>query len=446
MVASERTAVRERTRLRRRDVHVIVVATVGWTIDILDLMVVLNVASYVSKAFFPAEKPMLGLAVTYASFGISLIVRLVGSLLFGSLADRAGRRRSMAIAVLGSGIATAMLGLLPGIGTIGLLAPIGLILVRIVQGIFIGGITASTHTLATESVPERFRGLTSGIIKGGGASLGVAVINVAILVLVGVLGEPAFAAWGWRLVFVFGLVASVLDYVLLRKTEESPLWQQKHERTTQAVTERPGRVLFSKQWRGRVLASIVIVFTGSAAYYVTTGILPTVYKQVFELDQKTASSLMLITMIGGVLIGAIGGHLSQHAGRRKVLLVSGAAALVCIPGTYVLLDALGKPSTAVLLIGGFGMVVVSGAVTSPLIIFLNERFPTEIRSTATAFTWTVGYGLGGMMPALVTAVSPDAGSMLPTLIVLSLVISAVFLVSAARSAETRGALSSPAPS
>ncbi|KAA9159034.1 MHS family MFS transporter [Amycolatopsis acidicola] len=443
MVASERTEVREETRLRRRDVHVIAVATVGWTIDILDLMVVLNVASAVSKAFFPAEKPMLALTATYASFGISLVVRPLGSLLFGSLADRAGRRRSMAIAVLGSGVATALLGLLPGIGTIGLLAPIGLILMRVVQGVFIGGITASTHTLATESVPERFRGLTSGIIKGGGASLGVAVINVAILVLVAVLGEPAFAAWGWRLVFVFGLVASVLNYALLRKTEESPLWRQNRE---SAATGRPGHVLFSKQWRGRVLSSIVIVFTGSAAYYVTTGILPTVYKQVFKVDQRTASSLMLITMIGGVLIGAIGGHLSQHAGRRKVLLVSGAAALVCIPGTYVLLDALAEPGTAVLLLGGFLMVVVSGAVTSPLIIFLNERFPTEIRSTATAFTWTVGYGLGGMMPTLVTAVSPDTGSMLPTLIVLSLAISVVFLVSVARSAETRGALNNPTPS
>lgn len=446
MVTSDPTETLEPTRLSRRDIQVITVATIGWAIDILDLMVVLHVASYVSRAFFPADNQMLALTATYVSFGISLVVRPIGALLFGSLADRTGRRRSMAIAVLGSGVATALLGLLPGISAIGLLAPFGLILLRIVQGIFVGGITASTHTLATESVPERFRGLTSGIIKGGGASLGVALINLAILVLVAVLGDAAFAAWGWRLVFVFGLVASIFNYLLLRKTDESPLWRRRHEAAAQSATDRPaarhpGRVLFSPHWRGPVLTSIIIVFTGSAAYYVTTGILPTVYKQVFDMDQETASSLMLINMIGGVLIGAVGGHLSQHAGRRKVLLASGAVALLFIPGTYLLFAVLGTPGTAVLLTGGFLMVMVSGAVTSPLIIFLNERFPTEIRSTATAFTWTVGYGLGGMMPSLVTAVSPDTGAIVPTLIGVSLVVCVVFLISVGRSVETKGAMS-----
>lgn len=434
----------QRTRLRGSDVKVISVATLGWSVDMFDLLVVLNIAPQVSKAFFPSANPMLGLTATYASFAVSLVVRPLGSLIFGALADRAGRRRSMMIAVLSAGVATALIGVLPGAVTIGALAAVGIILLRIVQGLFVGGITASTHTLATETVPERYRGLTAGVIKGGGASLAVVIINAIIIALDSAMGPAAFDAWGWRLLFGVALLGSLLNYVLLRRTEESPLWRRAHaKRVASAGTAsipHPGRVLFSARYRGLVVSSALIVFTASAQYYLTTGILPTVYKEVFQLDQDVASTLVIINVVGSALVAAVCGHLSQHLGRRPVFLGTGAACLILIPGLYGLLVVLGTPGTAMVLVCSAVMVMASGAITSPLIIFLNERFPTELRSTATAFSWNTGYGLAGMMPTVITAVSAGPDSVVPALIATTLVIAIAFMILMARAAETRGAL------
>lgn len=441
MSAGTTAAPPDRTGLRRSDVKVISVATLGWTVDMFDLMMVLHIASQVSAAFFPSANPLLGLTATYASFAISLVVRPIGSLVFGALADRAGRRPAMTIAVLGAGAATALMGALPAAVTIGAAAPIGVIALRIVQGVFVGGITASTHTLATETVPERYRGLTAGVIKGGGASLAVVLINVIIIALDAAVGPAAFDVWGWRLLFGFALLGSLLNYVMLRTTEESPLWRRAQAaKTTADAPRHPGRALFSTRWRGLVATSALIVFTASAPYYLTTGILPTVYKEVFRLDQDIASSFVIINVVGSALVAAVCGHLSQHVGRRKVFLAAGTACLVLIPGLYALLLALDAPGDAIVLTCSAVMVMASGAVTAPLIIFLNERFPTEIRSTATAFTWNIGYGLSGMVPTFVTAVSADDAAIVPTLIGTSLVLALVFLTLIVRATETRGAL------
>lgn len=434
-----------RTRLNLNDVKVIGVATIGWTIDIFDLMIVLHLASQLSAAFFPESSPLLALTATYVSFAISVVFRPLGSLLFGAIADTAGRRKSMILAVMGAGISTALVGVLPTAAMIGLIAPLGLVLLRVAQGLFVGGITASTHTIATESVPERFRGLTAGIIKAG-ASLAVALINLIIIGLVALLGREHFDDWGWRLVFAAGLLGSLANLALLLKTEESPLWRNRRaqlmasSQTGQDQAVHPTRVLFSRRWRSSVIAAAIIVFAASAPYYLTVGILPTVYKQVYHLPQEKASWFLTVSMIGGMIVAPLCGHISQHVGRRVVFLVSGIAVVILVPGLYGVMLLLDPPGTAVLLASGVIMVILAGAISAPLIIFLNEQFPTEIRSTATAFTWNIGYGLSGLMPALVVAVSPTTDAVVPTLLALSLIVGVVFLISVGRSKESRGTL------
>ncbi|MBK1783631.1 MFS transporter [Prauserella cavernicola] len=415
-------------------------AVLGWTVDMYDLLVILHVASYVSAAFFPAEAgSLVGLTATYAAFAVSLVVRPLGALVFGSFADRAGRRPAMVLAVIGAGAATALMGVLPGVATLGFVAPVLLIVLRIVQGLFVGGITASTHTLATESLPERWRGMAAGLIKGGGASLAVVLINLLVIALVALLGQDAFASWGWRVLFVVALAGSLLNYLVLRRVEESPAWVARNAaRDTSAAKIRPGRALFSRQWRTVTLAAVAIVFTASAPYYLTTGILPTVYKQVLNMSQDSASLFLIVNVVLSAAVAVVCGHLSQRVGRRKVFLVSGTACLVLIPGLYLVMST--GPGEWLLLVCGALMVMASGAISAPLIIFVNELFPTEIRSTATAFSWNVGYGLSGMLPTLVTGISAGVSSIIPTLIAVSAVLSVVFLILTVRAKETRGAL------
>ncbi|PKW14336.1 MFS transporter [Saccharopolyspora spinosa] len=427
-------------RLSRTHRKALSAAVLGWTVDMYDLLVILHVASYVSAAFFPAKAgSLVGLTATYAAFAVSLIVRPLGALAFGSFADRTGRRPAMVLSVLGAGVSTALMGVLPGVASIGVAAPVLLVALRIVQGLFVGGITASTHTLATETLPERWRGMAAGLIKGGGASLAVVVINLEVIVLVAVLGQAGFANWGWRVLFVVALAGSLINYLVLRRVEESPTWLARHVVRASAVSRvRPGRALFSRRWRAVTLASVTIVFTASAPYYLTTGILPTVYKQVLMMSQDSASLFLIVNVVGSAAVAVACGHLSQRVGRRKVFLVSGAASLVLIPAMYFVMST--RPADWLLLVCGAVMVMVSGAISAPLIIFVNELFPTEIRSTATAFSWNVGYGLSGMLPTVVTAVSVNASAIIPTLIVISVVLSVIFLALTLRARETRGAL------
>ncbi|MFR9727774.1 MFS transporter [Saccharopolyspora sp. MS10] len=417
-------------------------AVLGWSVDMYDLLVILHVASYVSAAFFPSANPLLGLTATYGAFAVSLVVRPLGALVFGSVADRSGRRRAMTISVLGAGISTAAMGFLPGIATLGLAAPVLLLVLRIVQGLFVGGITASSHTIATESLPERWRGMAAGLIKGGGASLAVVVINLIVVGLVSVQGQERFESWGWRLLFLFAIVGSVANYLVLRRVDESPAWLRKRseERTAgeAGTRRRPARELFSKQWRTITLTAVVVVFAASAPYYLTTGILPTVYKQVLGLSQESASIFLIVNVTLSAVVSIACGHLSQRVGRRKLFLGSGITCLLLIPGLYLVMAS--RPAEWVLLLCGALMVMSSGAISAPLIIFVNELFPTEIRSTATAFSWNFGYGMSGLLPTFVTAVSASTESIIPVLVVCGAVISILFLAVVSRLKETRGAL------
>ena len=428
-------------RLSAQHLKTLAAAILGWSVDMYDLLVILQVTSYVSAAFFPAHNPRLGLTATFAAFAVSLIVRPIGALILGSLADRAGRRPAMMLSVLGAGVSTAVMGFLPGLATIGVAAPVLLVILRVVQGLFVGGITASTHTLATESLPERWRGMAAGLIKGGGASLAVVVINLLVLLMVAILGKEAFGAWGWRALFVFAVVGSLANYLVLRRVEESPHWVQRRSQPSASSTEsaaRPARTLFSSRWRKLTLLTIALVFTASAPYYLTTGILPTVYKQVLGLSQDAASIFLIVNVVLSAVIAGFCGHLSQRVGRRKVFLVSGVACLLLIPALYVVMAT--RPAEWLLLVCGAVMVMASGAISAPLIIFVNELFPTEVRSTATAFAWNVGYGMSGLLPTVVTGVSGDVDAIIPVLAVSAAVISLVFVLLAVRVKETRGAL------
>src|ERR1700730_7982044 len=147
----------------RAAVTAVIASTLGWSLDFFDLLILLYVAPAVGKAFFPSDSPTLSVAAVYGSFAVTLFMRPVGSALFGNYADRHGRRGAMIAAVIGVGLATAAFGLLPTLAEIGVAAPLMVLLLRLLQGVFVGGVVASTHTIGTESVPPQWRGMMSGL-------------------------------------------------------------------------------------------------------------------------------------------------------------------------------------------------------------------------------------------------------------------------------------------
>ncbi len=144
----------------------------------------LSVAKAVGHQIFPAESETLSLALVFASFAVSIVMRPAGAALFGELADRKGRKTIMVTVMAGVGLSTASMGLVPTYASIGVIAPITFLVLRVIQGLFVGGVTATTHTLGTESVPPRWRGLMSVVLIGaGGAGLGAAMASITFIVV-----------------------------------------------------------------------------------------------------------------------------------------------------------------------------------------------------------------------------------------------------------------------
>ncbi len=427
--------------VRGRQVFVAALASIfGWGLDLFDLFILLYVAPVVGKLFFPADNPMLSLAAIYASFAVTLLIRPLGAALFGSLADRGGRRRALMIAVVGVGVSTAAFGLLPTVATAGWVASALFLVLRLVQGVFVGGVVASSHTIGTESVPERWRGLMSGAVGGGGSALGGLCASLVLYLVTRAAPGPAFADWGWRVMFFSGLLTSVVGLLLFRGLEESPIFvaAQARREARRAAPRTPLGALFSRAHRGAFLLNLALTFGAGAGYYLTSGYLPTFLNVARHVPGTQASLILVVANLTAAAGALSAGALSQRIGRKPVFLLAGVARLAAFPLLYL---AMGTAQDLWLLAAEtVALSFVANASYGHLLIFLNERFPTELRATGTGLSWNVGFALGGMMPTFVSLAASGASSLASVLAIFCTGVSVVYLAGAIAVPETRGNL------
>lgn len=422
---------------RRRQVRSAGLASItGWAMDLYDLFVILYVASTIGPLLFPADRATLQLTFVYASFAVTLVMRPLGSALFGAYADRNGRKRAMIIAITGAGASTALMGLVPTYAAAGIAAPILFGLLRLVMGVFVGGVVASTHTLGTETVSARHRGLMSGLVAGGGAGAGALVASIVYFIISGIFPGQAFSTYGWRVMFLTGLLTAAVSLYIYRRTDESPLWKAAQNGTAPTRQRSPLKQLFGRGYRINLLLNVAIVTGAASLYYLTLGFFPTYFVKGLGLDQQSAAIILVVVNIITIAAGAAGGWISDRIGRRATFLWCGAPMVLLVPLLYHHMnDQAGRPASVGLLASLIVVFVV--VAQAPVLIFLNERFPTDIRATGTGLSWNIGFGLGGMTPALVTLISPQVSDVPSRLVILSAAASALFLLGAVLTPETR---------
>jgi MFS family permease len=421
--------------LSNRSVATAVIAsTLGWSLDFFDLLILLYVAPAVGKAFFPSDSPTLSVAAVYASFAVTLFMRPIGSALFGNYADRHGRRGAMIAAVIGVGLATAAFGLLPTLAQIGVTAPLLFLLLRLLQGVFVGGVVASTHTIGTESVPPRWRGLMSGLINGGGVGLGAFFASTAFFVTSSIFTGDAFDVWGWRVMFFAGILNSVFGVLIFGTLEESPIWRELDR--TQKSSRAPLRMLCSAP-HAAVLGTNVLIIAGSGVcYYLTSGFMPTFLKLVKEVPNSTASLILIGGSIATIVAQTLAGHMSEAVGRRRIFLIVGGINVVVLPACYLLLGRTTDVSMIVLY--SLVLTFLANAAIGPAMVFLNERFPTAIRASGTSLSWNLGFALGGLAPTFVSLASGSVQGLPVTLAAFCAAGAMIYLVGAMVVPETKG--------
>jgi MFS family permease len=424
---------------RRQTINAVIASLLGWSLDLFDLFILLYVAPVIGALFFPSSLPTLSLAAVYASFAVTLLMRPIGAALFGHYADVHGRKGAMLIALIGVGISTAAFGVLPTTAQAGIFAPVIFLILRLVQGVFVGGVVASTHTIGTESAPPQWRGMMSGLIAGGGAGIGALLASFAFLITSSVFPGDAFAVWGWRCMFFCGLLSPFLGWFIFKNLEESSFFKEQQRRKAAAQVAGPTsplKTLFSSRYRNVLLLNIMVTFGGGGGYYLTSGYLPSFLKLVNGIPNNVASLILMGASVAGLVSSILFGTLSDSIGRKKTFILVGIGIAVLLPVCYLNL-AQATDTTAITLYA-LAIAFLGNAGYAPILIFLNERFPTEIRASGTGVAWNAGFALGGMMPTFVSLASAGPPQIPMSLSIFAVVIFLIYLLGALLVPETKG--------
>lgn len=419
--------------------NAIIASGLGWSLDLFDLFILLYVAPAVSVLFFPTSSPTLSLAAVYASSAVALIIRPLGSAIFGQYADAHGRKGAMTIAMVGTGVTTAAFGLLPTIAQIGVAAPILFLLLRLVQGVFIGGVVAATHTIGTESVSPRWRGTMSGFV-GGGAALGALLAALVFAIVSNVFPGDAFLTWGWRWMFFSGLLSAVLGMFIFKNLEESPYFKQaqqaKASKRATVATVSPLKTLFSREYRTVLLVNLLITIGGGAAYYLTSGYMPSFLRLVNGLPNADASKVLIVASVVAFAASMLAGFISDFIGRKKTFLLVGVFAVVCLP--FLVMGMAQAKSVEAVLPYALGIAFFGNAAYAPILIFLNERFPTTLRASGTALSWSIGFAIGGLAPTFVSLFSEQVSDIPRMLATVIAGVFVIYIVGALVAPESKG--------
>jgi Na+/melibiose symporter-like transporter len=249
--------------------------------------------------------------------------------------------------------------------------------------------------------------------------------------------------------FFTGIISSVLGLFVFNSLEESPLWQKLAAEKAAKVAARdisapveiirsPIRTLFSRDYRGILFVNLLLTIGGGSGYYLTSGYLPTFLKVVSHVPNGAAAGILMTASVGVLAASVAAGHLSTFIGRKTAFIWLGLVRLIALPGLFLLLPT----AQSITMIGVYAVVLsaLGSAGYAPLLIFLNERFPTAIRATGTGLSWNIGFAIGGMMPTAVSLVAKDPGELPMTLAIFVGVISVIFLVGAFIVPETLGRL------
>jgi MHS family proline/betaine transporter-like MFS transporter len=378
---------------------IVLAGAVGNVVEWYDFALYGYFAPLIGALFFPATDPIARLLAAFGVFAVGYLMRPVGSVLFGYVGDRLGRRRMLVMSVLLMAIPSALVGLLPTYRDVGLLAPVLLIALRMFQGLSAGGeYTGSAIFLIEHAAPGR-RALTgSAILVGGGAGfLAAAGLGTA---LTGALSHAALEAWGWRVPFLLGLVSAAIALYLRMRAEETPLFAALARQGDLAAN--PLADMLGPQRRAALLTVGLATFQ-AVGFYLPWVFLPNWMQGVREVPAVVALTLTTINMAWTIAVLPVAGALCDALGRRAMLIGASTATVLLALPAFLLMT--GAPPRALwpYAVGQGLLMLLSTVYNASLLTTLVELFPTRSRATAMSVSYSLAAGVfGGTTPLVCT--------------------------------------------
>ncbi|MFB7528290.1 MFS transporter [Streptomyces sp. NPDC056178] len=414
-----------------------VAALAGTSIEWYDFYAFATAAAIVfNDVFFPPDmSPYLRTLSAFATFAVGFLLRPLGGIVFGHIGDRVGRKKTLVITLVMMGVASFAIGLLPTYAQVGALAPILLIVLRLVQGVAIGGEWGGAVLIAVENAP-RGKAAFFGSFAQLGSSVG-ALLSTGAFSLMNLFGHDAFMSWGWRVPFLASAVLVIVGLVVRVKLEESPVMEEvrREQQAKQAdggeeETKLPVVEVFQKAWR-TVLIGVFALATATGGYYVVTS---------FLLSYGTGDDLRLSEsmLLNGLTLAAFLellvtpwlSWLADRVGSHKVVIAGlGGVVVLSLPQFMVL----GTGSVLLIWLMMLAMRLVMSALYGPIASILVEGFAPHVRYTGISLSYQIcNMIFGGLAPLAAVSLAAAAGGHYWPPAVMLMAISAIGIVCTAR--------------
>ncbi len=372
---------------------VVVSGMIGNGLEWYDYALYGQMAWLLATLFFPEGDATVALLATFGVFAAGFIVRPLGAVLFGWIGDKYGRKRAMVIAVLMMAIPTGCIGLLPTYAEIGILAPILLTLIRLTQGLSLGGEFSGSITYIVEHAPEGKRGVAGSaslISLNLGFMLGILVTQGCLHIM----GEDVFTEWGWRLPFIAGIAIGLIGFYIRTHCSESPVYEK--ARAENDLSEQPLKQAF-KDHPWEIIQGFFIYVTVTMPFYLIAIYFISFSKNQLGLSTADALMLNIINVTLMMLMYYPAAALSDRIGRKRVMVAAAIGIMLMIYPVFTFLTPGASLMTIVIAMGALAL--VHGAYLGPVAALLVEMFPTSVRYTGMAITYNVSAALfGGTAP------------------------------------------------
>ena len=384
--------------------RMIVAATIGNVLEWFDFVVYGFFAVTIAEVFFPAGNPTVSLLITFSAFGLAYFVRPLGAIVVGGFTDRAGRKAGLLLSIALMMIGTTLMAVTPGYATIGLAAPILILIARLLQGFSVGGEFGSAVTFLAEQTASR-KGF---VASWHWASTGItnALASAFGIVLTSILSPEQLGEWGWRVPFLFGILVGPIGLYIRRRLDETP------EYAEIKPTRTPVRDVLRVHPIECLLAMGAAVISNSSAYIILY--IPTYAIKEMHLPQATG---YIATFVGAVVLGIaspIAGHFSDKFGRSGIL--SGTAWLFFLTTPVVFYLMIAYPSLATAVFAASWLSLVKAGYSGVLPSQLAELFPTRLRGIGVSLSFAIAVTIfGGFTPFVSTwLISVTGNSLSPS--------------------------------
>lgn len=389
-------------------------AALGNAMEWFDFGVYGFVAYALGKVFFPDASPAIQTIAALGTFSVPFLVRPLGGVFFGVMGDRFGRQKVLSLTIIIMAASTFCIGVIPAYATIGIWAPILLLLCKLAQGFSVGGEYTGAAIFVAEYAPDRRRGFLGSWLDFG--SIAGFVLGAGLVVLLQtILGETRFLDWGWRIPFLVAGPLGLIGLYLRHAAEETPAFIQHLERMERGdkadVQDHPHVPVreIARKYRKPLLVCVGMVVVTNVTYYMLLTYMPTYLSGSLGYSEENGVMIIIAVMMGMLFVQPMVGFASDKIGRRPFLL-AGSLGLLCL--SIPALHMIGSDSTGLIFLGLLCLAIILNCFTGVMASTLPALFPTRIRYSALASCFNIAVIIAGMTPTITALLVERTGNLM----------------------------------